>query len=991
MKLHTAVSMGDIEKVKDLISNNECVNEIDQYGNTGLHLAKDPDIVSCLLHASCDFNAQNFNGNTALNSWYQLNLKSPNTKFDFKATRNIMIALIKAGGDCNIPNNLGQTILHTLLLYGGKDAISLTQEQVTELMTLAIIEGHADVNIADYEMHIPLHYAVTENWITVVEVLLQNGSVVNSKNAWGSTALHLLAYNEDCESIETLLRYGADPLIQDRDGKTCIQYAAGIGNSIFISTVMDYYLQHNNNTGVRPSSESVPLIDIKDVNGQTAIHLSAINKQIEATAILIAYDAAVNATDNYGSTSLHYGALGGTIEVVEMLVRASADTGKLDCNGMTATELAYERHYYETAAGIERADAKEARVRVNISEEKEADKSRPKRHPADNIFVTYIHESSLFGNPFDIGHIDKGLMEEMFAEFGGDFENYLQEMTHVLGIGKIPQNEEVHQIQVAIENFIHKLAQTMAEIDDRFQGNILTSGSWYEGTKVGDPNEFDFMMCLQEFEKICNVQIAEDQIDEIMVSKKDGLVSKKFDVFFSDGELQSSDLMECFVLVAKRALSRLRYDSSCENLQIQGITEHSLINAMWLLPGTVTCELKFTWTGPRYKQLIITVDLVPAIYVGHLLGSASFTTVAHGLRETGFHIVSKSNRWRLSFSLAEKIIFDRLHRKSKDAYMCAKVALHPAVSGRFFLVNPDNYTENETYWIDEWDISDTEQGLDEEMFDSAGNGEEDGRQARTIMKEGGAALNRADVQNVSTSQMDETVEGVENSALYDATGGAVVTSEIERGGGEDETYAYKIYSKALAAKVAANLGNGEDATEGNLEKCSGKAAPRERICARVVCNTRLTSNETVTVLSFEESFKENEAETQELISSITNSGKVNMSMKLSGEESDEMQCIDGRSLIPSYLLKLVLLNCIENSKGNELMEGSREGTNEIITTKQIFEELKRCLHEKLPVPYFFCKKQDFLKKVVKNREIFYKMSFIVTFITALFQKSVTVN
>ena len=67
-------------------------------------------------------------------------------------------------------------------------------------------------------------------------------------------------------------------------------------------------------------------------------------------------------------------------------------------------------------------------------------------------------------------------------------------------------------------------------------------------------------------------------------------------------------------------------------------------------------------------------------------------------------------------------------------------------------------------------------------------------------------------------------------------------------------------------------------------------------------------------------------------------------------------------MIPSYLLKLALLNCIENAAGRELLD------RPIVTTAQIFDELKRCLENKEPVPYFFCKRCDFLKKVVKNRE-----------------------
>ena len=49
--------------------------------------------------------------------------------------------------------------------------------------------------------------------------------------------------------------------------------------------------------------------------------------------------------------------------------------------------------------------------------------------------------------------------------------------------------------------------------------------------------------------------------------------------------------------------------------------------------------------------------------------------------------MSKSGSWRISFSLAERSIFQQLSDESKEAYICAKIALHPAFSGRFFIVN----------------------------------------------------------------------------------------------------------------------------------------------------------------------------------------------------------------------------------------------------------------------------------------------------------------
>ena len=141
--------------------------------------------------------------------------------------------------------------------------------------------------------------------------------------------------------------------------------------------------------------------------------------------------------------------------------------------------------------------------------------------------------------------------------------------------------------------------------------------------------------------------------------------------------------------------------------------------------------------------------------------------------------------------------------------------------------------------------------------------------------------------------------------------------------------------------------------------------------------TRSHSHAPVTVLNYKDGFGDEET-TKELISSLEKGSRIEVT-SLPHEESPDPVLVDGRSMIPSYLLKLVLLNCIENAAGRELLD------RPIITTAQIFDELKRCLQNKEPVPYFFCKRCDFLKKVVKNREIYCRISFLVSFICALFQ------
>ena len=57
----------------------------------------------------------------------------------------------------------------------------------------------------------------------------------------------------------------------------------------------------------------------------------------------------------------------------------------------------------------------------------------------------------------------------------------------------LERDGETKQIQVGVETFVEDLLNCVGKLDSRFICKTIPSGSFYEGTKVGGPNEFDFM------------------------------------------------------------------------------------------------------------------------------------------------------------------------------------------------------------------------------------------------------------------------------------------------------------------------------------------------------------------------------------------------------------------------------------------------------------------------------------------------------------------
>ncbi|MCP3660817.1 MAG: hypothetical protein GY830_11145, partial [Bacteroidetes bacterium] len=221
-----------------------------------------------------------------------------------------------------------------------------------------------------------------------------------------------------------------------------------------------------------------------------------------------------------------------------------------------------------------------------------------------------------------------------------------------------------------------------SDIDGRFKGEILKSGSVYEGTKVGDPDEFDYMFILTEFEKICSINVTDGKYDDVSIKKRPNKPAHEFDEIFEDNNLKCSSVMEKFVDTCNEALMRMNYKSLPDNLYVLFQTDKTITLQADVNPGITTCEIQFIWCGAFYKYLFITADLVPAMRVKSWpkFAETQSELLTEDIIKQGCHVVQKSDKWRLSFSLAEQTIMNRLSDNLRSAYIEAKVARDPRVT-----------------------------------------------------------------------------------------------------------------------------------------------------------------------------------------------------------------------------------------------------------------------------------------------------------------------
>lgn len=310
---------------------------------------------------------------------------------------------------------------------------------------------------------------------------------------------------------------------------------------------------------------STPLMNISDCDPDCYYTLNEISDSFPN----------VNARDEYGASALHYAAYHDEEKFSNWLIEKSAKTDIKDKLGDTPLDTARRHLNFTTEKIILKSE--ESEVLYNIDQD----------FINDVLGLRRMKPIHMNADEF----VDRLLQQK-----------YRQALV----------SDEDKLIIDTIRSFVKLLCSKVEEYDSRFRIALLQSGSTSEGTKVGPPDEFDFLLCLDAFSEITEIVMRKRAgNDQNAALKLKVAENHRFLEYFDEEGVFTTPTV---FMHLHKYLTKAMYDTSVwENLKFRNL---SYVFEMPLLKkemDTTVFMSHLIWMGCRHKQLRIKLDMVPVI------------------------------------------------------------------------------------------------------------------------------------------------------------------------------------------------------------------------------------------------------------------------------------------------------------------------------------------------------------------------------------------
>ena len=268
--IHYAVMYSHTGLIAFLLDKKIDINIKTTSGATALHEAVrigNFEVISMLVKAGADVNARDAHNNTPLHTGIPANVH-----------KEVINLLLAAGADPNLRDDHGDTPLHIVIILNRPlDVIQ------------AFISGGSDVHIRNIQGKTPLYIAVQEGRSALVPVLLSKGSEIFAADNTGVTPFDMAVKSTD--DIFNLMITPETVIQRDSAGNTMLHAAVrNRANPAQIARILD----------------ARALVDARNRDGDTALHIAVRMNQKESSEFLISRGASIFSINSSGQSPLYH-------------------------------------------------------------------------------------------------------------------------------------------------------------------------------------------------------------------------------------------------------------------------------------------------------------------------------------------------------------------------------------------------------------------------------------------------------------------------------------------------------------------------------------------------------------------------------------------------------------------------------------------------------------------------------------------------------------
>lgn len=285
LSLQQLIKQGNTEEAKARFTTKYDINEIDEDGNTALHIAasmNDSDLVAFLIIKKADIDLKNYKSQTPLHVAIEHNA--------VEAART----LVSFGANIFARDEEGIT------------AMDMAFARNAAYYDIFITTKTSEIRDSEDGRNI-VHYFVQTKNNTAISWCVKKNIPLSTADAAGKTPLDLaFELLDDVNSVEiavNLIQNGAEPVESEYD--------------YFQTAVLSRNLNYRFN------------------DGQTPLHLASIAGHTPVVSYLLANNAQTDVQDSSGATPLHEAVRYGKTEIASLLLQAKADPNAKDNLGKT--------------------------------------------------------------------------------------------------------------------------------------------------------------------------------------------------------------------------------------------------------------------------------------------------------------------------------------------------------------------------------------------------------------------------------------------------------------------------------------------------------------------------------------------------------------------------------------------------------------------------------------------------------------------------------